>query len=230
MVRMLETRLHTRRRRRTLRRRSTAGVRAGGRSARIVRAVLDATLDALGQGGYAALRIEDIAGAAGVNKTTVYRRWPTRADLVIAALSRLVAAPRAADTGMIERDLVDTFVQTTSLRVTPSGRSVLRALLAECGQPEVDRVIATLREQHRAPGREILQRAKRRGELGPGTDVEVLLDVLMGAVYARLRATSAPPGRVWLTAVVQLVVAGATTVHRPSERTAAGRRRRGGPR
>src|SRR5690242_1375933 len=118
------------------RHRSTAGIRAGGRSARIVQAVLDATLDALGRTGYGALRVDDVASAAGVNKTTVYRRWPTRADLVVAALGRLAAAPSPADTGTLEGDLVDTLAQTTSLRATPGGRSALRALLAEHGQPE----------------------------------------------------------------------------------------------
>ena len=207
--------------------RPTAGVRAGGRSARIVRAVLDATLNALGQAGYGAIRVEDVASAAGVNKTTVYRRWPTRADLVVAALSRLASAPAPADTGTLEGDLVNTLAKTTSLRVTPSGRSVLRALLAEHGQPEVDRVIAALRERHRAPGREVLRRARRRGELGAGVDIELLLDVLMGAVYARLRATSRPPGRVWLSSVVRLVITGETTIHRPGKRPCAARPRGG---
>src|SRR5579871_6243993 len=83
-------------------RRATAGVRSGGRSARIVAAVLDAAIDALSRASYAAVSIEDVAAAAGVNKTTVYRRWPTRAALVGAALARLAAAPEAADTGALE--------------------------------------------------------------------------------------------------------------------------------
>ena len=55
--------------------------RVGGRSARVVSAVLRMTLEVLGQEGYAGLRVEDVAARAGVNKTTIYRRWPTRADL-----------------------------------------------------------------------------------------------------------------------------------------------------
>jgi AcrR family transcriptional regulator len=218
---MAEPHAPTRARRRRLARRSIGGIRRGGRSARIVRAVLDATLDVLGRSGYDALRIEHVAGAAGVNKTTVYRRWPTRADLVVAALSKIAAAPTPVDTGAIERDLVETLAQTTSLRTTPSGRTVLRALLAEHGQPEVDRVVAELRARHRAPGRDVLERAKRRGELGRDTDVELLLDILMGAVYARLRATSRPPKRAWLTGVVRLVLAGATALDRPRVRPQA---------
>ena len=68
---------------------SAPQTRAGGRSARVVSTVLRTTLEVLGEHGYAGLRIEDVAAQAGVNKTTIYRRWPTRADLVIAALTAL---------------------------------------------------------------------------------------------------------------------------------------------
>jgi len=51
--------------------------------------VLETTLEVLGRVGYASLRVEDIATRAGVNKTTIYRRWPSRADLVVAALTTL---------------------------------------------------------------------------------------------------------------------------------------------
>ena len=52
--------------------------RVGGRSARIVARVLETTLEVLGHEGFGRLRIEDVASRAGVNKTTIYRRWPTR--------------------------------------------------------------------------------------------------------------------------------------------------------
>ena len=52
--------------------------RVGGRSERVVRDVLDASAKELARVGYAALRMDDVAAAAGVNKTTVYRRWPTK--------------------------------------------------------------------------------------------------------------------------------------------------------
>ena len=62
--------------------RRTEGIRSRGRSARVVQEVLTATAEELGRSGYAALRIEDVAERAGVNKTTIYRRWPTKAALV----------------------------------------------------------------------------------------------------------------------------------------------------
>ena len=69
----------------------TSRARVGGRSARVVATVLRTTLEVLGQQGYAGLRIEDVAARAGVNKTTIYRRWPTKEDLIAAAIETLVA-------------------------------------------------------------------------------------------------------------------------------------------
>ena len=194
-------------RRRTLARAKT-DTRVGGRSARVVAAVLRSTLEVLGYCGYAGLRIDDVAAAAGVNKTTIYRRWPTRADLVIAALTSLAAPPSAVDSGHLESDLIATFMTATTLRATRVGRGVVRALITERGDPEVDRVVEVVRERHRAPAREILKRGRRRGDLPRHTDIELVLDVLTGTVYSRLRETAGPLDETWVTAVVRLVLAG----------------------
>src|SRR3954464_9891698 len=63
--------------------------RVGGRSERVVRDVLGAAAKELARTGYAALRVDGVAAAAGVNKTTVYRRWPTKPELVRATLQAL---------------------------------------------------------------------------------------------------------------------------------------------
>ena len=76
------------------------------RGAPVVDAVLDETLRLLEREGLAGLRIEAVAEAAGVNKTSIYRRWPTRASLVAAAITRAqshLTAPPA--TGTVAGDL-----------------------------------------------------------------------------------------------------------------------------
>ena len=65
------------------------GARTGGRSARVVKEVLAAALTTFAEQGYARLSIESVALRAGVNKTTVYRRWPTKAELLGAAFLTL---------------------------------------------------------------------------------------------------------------------------------------------
>ena len=66
--------------------RRTEGVRVKGRAARVVSDVLIATAEELTRVGYAAFRVEDVAARSGVNKTTIYRRWPTKPELVTAAV------------------------------------------------------------------------------------------------------------------------------------------------
>jgi AcrR family transcriptional regulator len=186
-------------------------VRVGGRSARVVSTVLRTTLAVLGDRGYAGLRIEDVAAKAGVNKTTIYRRWPSRADLVIAALTALATPPTAVETGRLECDLHATFMTATTLRATSVGRGVVRALIAERGDAEVDRVVHEIKERHRAPARSVLERARRRGDLPKRVDIELLLDILTGTIHARLRDCSHPLDEQWVRRVVRLVLAGAAT-------------------
>jgi AcrR family transcriptional regulator len=194
--------------RRSVATRSRPGARVGGRSARVVAAVLRSTLEVLGRQGYGGIRIEDVADESGVNKTTIYRRWPTRADLVIAALVQLAEPPIAQETGRLECDLCATFMTATTLRATSAGRGVVRALIAERGDPEVDRVVEAIRERHRAPARDLLKRARRRADLPRRADLELMLDVLIGTVYSRLRESARPLDEKWVRAVVRLVLAG----------------------
>jgi len=182
--------------------------RVGGRSARVVARVLETTLDVLGRDGFARLRVEDVASRAGVNKTTIYRRWPTRAELVVAALTTLAGPPQAVETGRLEPDLLALFMSATTLKATPAGRGVVGALIAERGDPEVDRVCRELREMHRRPARRLLARARDRGELPPRTDLDLLLDVLTGAVYGRLRECPEPLDADWVRRVIRLVLSG----------------------
>ena len=189
--------------------RSTAPrVRAGGRSARVVARVLETTLDVLGRDGFGRLRVEDVASRAGVNKTTIYRRWPTRAELVVAALATLAGPPRAVETGRLEPDLLALFMSATTLKATPAGRGMVSALIAERGDPEVERVCTELREMHRRPARVLLERARARGELPRRTDLDLLLDVLTGAVYGRLRECPEPLDADWVRRVIRLVLSG----------------------
>jgi hypothetical protein len=92
---------------------------------------------------------------------------------------------------------------------------VVRALIAERGDPEVDRVVGVIRERHRAPARLVLQAARRRGDLPKHVDVELVLDILMGTIYGRLRECPRPLDPQWVRRIVRLVLAGAVAGSRP---------------
>src|SRR5258706_7382434 len=86
----------------------------GGRSDRVVRRVLDAAIVELARSGYAGFRMDEVVSGAAVNKTTIYRRWPSRAALVTALVERMRKPLREntlPNTGQLERDLVEAFTR-----------------------------------------------------------------------------------------------------------------------
>src|SRR5688500_15054981 len=88
--------------------RRTGNARTRGRAAKVVDRVVKATAEELSRVGYAAMRVEDVAARSGVHKTTIYRRWPTKEDLVAATITTMIRRSdrRAAiDTGTVRGDL-----------------------------------------------------------------------------------------------------------------------------
>src|SRR6266496_6782642 len=89
------------------------GIRKPGRprSAQAHKAILDATLELLAEGGFQGLSIEAVAARAGVGKTTIYRRWPSKNELVMDAIREVQVNLSVIDTGNFRKDVV-TFVNT----------------------------------------------------------------------------------------------------------------------
>ena len=190
--------------------RRTRGV-LGGRSERVVRQVLEAAVAELAASGYGAFRMDHVSADAGVNKTTIYRRWPGRALLVAAAVDwmrRLVHDVPLPDTGSLERDLAQAFRRRLSFTRRVEGRAWAR-LLAEKHDPEVGAIIGGAVRERSGAWYAMVTRAVARGELPRGTDPRLLLGMLR-AVVDEWNASS-PGGRkaALLEAAVRTVVAGA---------------------
>lgn len=194
----------------------------GGRSERVVQEVLVATVGELAESGYGAFRMDAVCAAAGVNKTTIYRRWPGKAVLVGAAVEwmrRFVHDVPLPDTGSIERDLVFAFRRKVSFKDRVEGQAWAR-LLAEKHDPEVDSIIGDAVRERSESWYAMVTRAVTRGELPDGTDSRLLLGML-GAVVDAWSAKST--GRLkaeLLETAVRTVVAGARSgsLVRPSRR------------
>lgn len=182
--------------------------RLGGRSARVVQSVTEAALEVLSERGYAGLSVEEVARRAGVNKTTVYRRWPTRFDLAQAALLSFDERdPGGTDTGDVERDLVAYFGRSFG-RMTSAKRALARLFFAGEMEAELLEVVARVRKKRIEDIRRILTRGIANGQLPATTSMDLLLEILVGTfVYARLRAETVSPKRVART--VAFVLAGA---------------------
>lgn len=207
--------------------RRTEGVRKHGRSARVVADVLRSTAEEIGRVGYAALRIEDVAERSGVNKTSIYRRWPTKVDLVTAAIWHFTEAPDPPDTGSVREDLLHLVRYSAARASTPVGRGIMRMLQLERAEPDVERVSRELAKVHLAPRRAVIEQAIRRGELPAGTNVELVIELVFAPVIKRIAFTRAHDDA-FLEAVVDVVVAGAKSgaAARKQAAPSAARRRR----
>ncbi len=190
--------------------RRTRGV-LGGRSERVVQQVLVATVAELAESGYRAFRMDVVSASAGVNKTTIYRRWPAKTLLVAAAVEwmrRFVHDVPLPDTGSIERDLAEAFRRRVSFSDRVEGRAWAR-LLAEKHDPDVGPIIGDAVKERSEAWYTMVTRAVARGELPEGTDSRLLLGML-GAVVDAWNASSS--GRLTaelLEAAVRTVVGGA---------------------
>lgn len=136
----------------------------------LVAAVHEAVLSELGENGYAGLTVEAVAGRARVSKASLYRRWPGKRDLVLAAVRATVPDPEdLPDTGSLRGDLVAYLAQVAAHLQGPTG-SALRGLLGEepggpTGGPEPYGTDEPRRSTDRL--RALAERAVVRGELEP---------------------------------------------------------------
>jgi AcrR family transcriptional regulator len=186
--------------------------RTGGRSARVVRDVLDATLDRLAHGGYAALSFDDVAAGAGVSRTTVYRRWPTKAELVRAALLRMAEAlPPAPDTGALRSDLLALARQKLSGPTSARDRALFRAFVAEAADPEIVALARVVRARMQEPIVAAIERAVARGELPRGTDPRLVFEPILAPLHLHDAIFEDAVEPAYVEQLVDLVLAGART-------------------
>jgi AcrR family transcriptional regulator len=182
-----------------------------------VHTVLKAALAQLADVGYGRLSIPDVAAQAGVNKTSIYRRWPGKAELVREALSTAMQhADNPPDTGALRTDLIELARTVAAFMQTPVGTALIRIMLADGGNAEL-RALATsaYREAGKHGPREVLSRAKARGELSDDVDPPLMLFTIAGAILHRVfveqRTASAP----FIKQVVDLVLNGASAKSKP---------------
>jgi AcrR family transcriptional regulator len=158
----------------------------------VVRRALNATLHELASAGYAALKVEEVASRARVNKTTIYRRWPTKEELVRAALSSIVSHHDSLplpDTGSVREDLMTVVRRILALARSPEGRVTMRMVAAESPDSELGRIAESARKGHDEIPLSILQRASKRGELRANVDPKLLVDILRAASLQRIVET-----------------------------------------
>ena len=173
-------------------------------------AVLHATLQELGRVGYGALRIEDVAALAQVNKTTVYRRWPTKQELVAAALrSPEAASEEPPDTGEVRSDVLAILREMVERTGSPEGIAILRAMTSERDNAELAAVARALREERMRRFAMVIERGVDRGELPAGTDAKLVAESLAAPIFLKLIRWGERADDAYIAGVVDLVLTGA---------------------
>ena len=171
--------------------------------------VIVATVEELNRVGYAAMRIEDVAARSRVHKTTIYRRWTTKAELVAATITTLLSrrAPVSAiDTGTVRGDLRASMLGVLDLK--PSEQGILRVMQVERGIPEVNALAQRLSHALHGMRLAMVQRGIARGELPGAVDAVLVVD-LVSAVVQRALLLDEKLDAPYLDRVLDVVLAGA---------------------
>ncbi|GAA1557206.1 TetR/AcrR family transcriptional regulator [Actinomadura kijaniata] len=158
------------------------------RGPRRAQQIFDATLELLAARGYRSLTVEGVAERAGVNKTTIYRWWPSKAALLGAALTHGTPLDLAVpDTGSLRGDLEALTRRVLDLLTRPPAADIAVAFLgAAAGEPELAGHAHAFFADRLARERAVFDRAAARGELAPGADPALLMDLLAGALWVRV--------------------------------------------
>jgi len=181
------------------------------RSEKAHQAILTAVTELLLDQGLHAMSMDEVARRAGVSKATIYRWWPSKERLALDALAEeWASAPEAglSDIGSLRGDLLTRLLPwLRQLNRKPYAR-VVAGLVAEA---QTNREFAELYRSHfvqarRDATRELLLRARDRGEIAVDTDLDVTLDLLYGPIYHRLLHGHAPLTEQFAQQVIDYVI------------------------
>jgi len=181
------------------------------RGERLVAKVLEATLQELAIVGYRALSIEVVADRASVNKTSIYRRWPAKAELVTAAfrlvVDELLYIP---DEGSLRVDLAKFVRRFRDFAQSARGRGLFRVMAAEGEHSELHEILATIKESTRCIPDAIVARAIQRGEIPKGFDARLLVHCVVAPIMNWIQMDNLEIDDRRIDQVIDLLLVGAS--------------------
>jgi AcrR family transcriptional regulator len=184
--------------------------------------ILDATLELLGSTGYDRLTMDAVAAAAKASKATLYRRWSTKAELVVDAIDRAKQAPQVIDidTGSLRGDLIAAACHEGGL-TDASTMAVMAGIITALHRDQEfsDAFHERFIKPKAAKSRVIFERAQQRGEIPGDVDLDLLVPLLAAVVLHRAFVLRLPVDDDTVTRIVDEVVIPAATYQR-TQRTA----------
>jgi len=180
--------------------------------------IMRAAIEELALSDYGGMTIEAVATRAGVNKTTVYRKWETKADLIRAALLSACEMVRVGPTaGNLRADLTRIAHKVLDFTRSFEGQCLMRLRLLQHPEPALAEIARELNGKQLAELGVLVNAARTRGELAPGVDIMLLLDMLLGAVHVRVVMKNEPVDDALLGRIVDVLLKAA----QPSARSKA---------
>jgi AcrR family transcriptional regulator len=147
---------------------------------------LRTTFDLLVEKGMSGASVDEVASRSGVAKTTIYRHWRTRSDLIFEACSLVSSSLATPDTGSLERDLTVLLLGLATQLRNANWPLVLPSVVdASERDPELAAALAQRQRNQSAPYYTVIERAKSRGEFAADADASRLVASLVGPVFYR---------------------------------------------
>ncbi|MFG2385335.1 TetR/AcrR family transcriptional regulator [Streptomyces avermitilis] len=187
------------------------------RSAAADAAILAATREALVELGWSKLTLGDVATRAGVAKTTLYRRWAGKNELVVDAVAELFDELELPDLGSLAADIEGVVLQFATILARPEARSGLMAAVAESTRDDAlrERIRASIVDRQKRLVLAGRSRAQARGELPPEDDadgaartVDLIFDMVAGAVVHRTLVSAEPVDAAWARSFTRILLLG----------------------
>lgn len=170
--------------------------------------ILEAALRLMAQQGFVRMSMDAVAAEAGVTRPTIYRRWPSKIELAMAALVAYCDVSLPEVVGDRRTDLIAEMEHFRRALLRPNGMSLLGTVLAE--EHETPELLAAFRKYLVVPRRQrltaLLAAAQSRGEMRKDADIGLAVNMLVGALYAQYLAAT-PFAEDWSTHVVDVVLA-----------------------
>jgi AcrR family transcriptional regulator len=168
--------------------------RPGGRAAAVVAAVRKAAFELLAERGYEGVEIPDIALRAGVNRTTIYRRWPTKSELLLdIMLGEMQAKVPTPDTGSFEGDLAELLTSIARVLADPAVRRLFHIMGVRANSDDqTERAREEFWNERFAASGQIVTRAIARGEVGEGVSARAVLELGAAPLFYRILILGEP--------------------------------------
>jgi AcrR family transcriptional regulator len=170
-------------------------------------AILQAAFDLVAEHGVSGVTVDAVAARAGVGKQTIYRHWGSRAGLIHSAVSCMTVEEEVPDTGSVRGDLVLMLQQLVEFLGRSDAGRVLPSLVdAAERDPELYQLRRVHIAKRRATFEHVLRRAVERGEVDAGTDLDLLIDLLVGPFFYKRLVSQGEVTRVDVDQVLDLVL------------------------